>query len=96
MAAGTLLGNLNLQLPIILAGVLCLVSGFVLLRIMPEEHFSPALEDRQGLLQDFISLFRLNLRFVKGAPVLLALLLITFCGGFASEGFDRLSPPPTF
>ena len=61
VAIGTLLGNLNLQLPIILAGVLCLVLGFVLLR------------------------------FVKGAPVLLALLLITFCGGFASEGFDRLS-----
>ena len=88
---GTLLGNLNLQLPIILAGALCLALGLVLLRVMPEEHFSPALEDRQGLLQDFISLFRLNLRFVKGAPVLLELLLITFCGGLASEGFDRLS-----
>lgn len=88
---GTLLGNLNLQLPIILAGALCLVLGIVLLRVMPEEHFSPALEDRQGLLNDFINLFRLNLRFVKGAPVLLALLLITFCGGLASEGFDRLS-----
>ena len=87
---GTLLGNLNLQLPIILAGALCLVLGIVLLRVMPEEHFSPALEDRQGLLNDFINLFRLNLRFVKGAPVLLALLLITFCGGLASEGFDRL------
>ena len=93
VVTGTLLGNLNLKLPIILAGVLCLALGIVLLRIMPEEHFSPALEDRQGLLQDFISLFRLNLRFVKGAPVLLALLLITFCGGLASEGFDRLHRP---
>lgn len=64
VVTGTLLGNLNLQLPIILAGVLCLALGIVLLRIMPEEHFSPALEDRQGLLQDFISLFRLNLAFL--------------------------------
>lgn len=45
---GTLLGNLNLQLPIILAGALCPALGLVLLRVMPEEHFSPALEDRQG------------------------------------------------
>ncbi len=88
---GTLLGNVNLQLPIVLAGLLCLAFGVILARIMPETRFSPALEDRIGLLKDFASLFRLNLRFVKGAPVLLALLLITFCGGLASEGFDRLS-----
>ena len=88
---GTLLGNLNLQLPIVLAGVLCLVFALVLTRIMPETHFSPALEEREGLLKDFVSLFRINLRFAKGAPVLLTLLVITLCGGLASEGFDRLS-----
>lgn len=88
---GTLLGNLNLQLPIVLAGILCLLFGLVLLRIMPETNFSPALEGRQGLLRDFANLFKLNLSFVKGAPVLLALLAITLCGGLASEGFDRLS-----
>lgn len=88
---GTLLGNLNLQLPIVLAGILCLLFGLVLLRIMPETNFSPALDGRQGLLRDFANLFKLNLSFVKGAPVLLALLAITLCGGLASEGFDRLS-----
>lgn len=88
---GTLLGNLNLQLPIVLAGILCLLFGLVLLRIMPETNFSPALDGRQGLLRDFANLFKLNLNFVKGAPVLLALLAITLCGGLASEGFDRLS-----
>lgn len=88
---GTLLGNINLQLPIILAGALCLLLGLILVRIMPETNFFPALEDRKGLLHDFANLFKLNLSFVKGAPVLLALLGITLCGGFASEGFDRLS-----
>lgn len=91
VVSGTLLGNLNLQLPIIFSGVLCLVFGLVLVYIMPETKFSPALEERQGILQDIVSLFKLNLRFVKGAPVLLILLIITFCGGLASEGFDRLS-----
>lgn len=88
---GTLLGNINLQLPIILAGALCLLLGLILVRIMPETNFFPALEDRKGLLHDFANLFKLNLSFVKGAPVLLALLGITLWGGFASEGFDRLS-----
>ncbi len=88
---GTLLGNVNLQLPIVTAGILCLVLGLILCRIMPETNFSPALEERQGLLRDLASLFKLNLNFVKGAPVLLALLAITLCGGLASEGFDRLS-----
>ena len=88
---GTLLGNINLQMPIILGGSLCLLLGLVLVRIMPETNFSPAIEERQGLLKDFVCLFKLNLGFVKGAPVLLALLAITLCGGLASEGFDRLS-----
>ena len=88
---GTLLGSINLQLPIILAGALCLLLGLILVRIMPETNFFSALEDRKSLLHDFANLFKLNLSFVKGAPVLLALLGITLCGGFASEGFDRLS-----
>lgn len=88
---GTLLGNINLQMPLILGGSLCLLLGLVLGRIMPETNFSPAIEERQGLLKDFVCLFKLNLGFVKGAPVLLALLAITLCGGLASEGFDRLS-----
>ena len=91
VVSGTLLGNINLQLPLILAGVLYLFLGLVFTRIMPETNFSPALEERQGLLKDFASLFKLNFSFVKGAPVLLALLAITLCGGLASEGFDRLS-----
>ncbi|MBS6196066.1 MAG: MFS transporter [Clostridiales bacterium] len=88
---GTLLGNINLQLPIIMAGILFLIFGLILIPTMPETNFSPALEEKQNLLQDMFSLFRLNLRFFKGAPVLIALLAITFCGGLASEGFDRLS-----
>lgn len=88
---GTLLGNLDLRLPIITAGLLCLILGLVLLRIMPETNFSPAREGKSSLFADMLGLFQVNLSFIKGAPVLLALLAITFCGGLASEGFDRLS-----
>lgn len=88
---GTLLGNMDLRLPIVTAGSLFLFLGLVLLRIIPETNFSPAQEERNGLLADMLGLFKVNLSFIKGAPVLLALLAITFCGGLASEGFDRLS-----
>lgn len=88
---GTLLGNLNLQLPIVTAGAMCVAFGMVLLHIMPETNFSPALDEKNGLFRDFTNLFRQNLRFVRAAPVLLALFAITLCDGLASEGFDRLS-----
>lgn len=88
---GTLLGNLDLRLPIVTAGLLYLILGLVLLRIMPETNFTPAREEENSLLADMMGLFKVNLRFIKGVPVLLALLAITFCGGLASEGFDRLS-----
>lgn len=88
---GTLLGNLDLRLPIVTAGLLYLILGLVLLRIMPETNFTPAREEENSLLADVLGLFKVNLRFIKGVPVLLALLAITFCGGLASEGFDRLS-----
>lgn len=88
---GTLLGNLDLRLPIVTAGLLCLLLGLVLLRIMPETNFSPVREEKNSLLADMLGLFKVNLNFIKGVPILLALLAITFCGGLASEGFDRLS-----
>lgn len=91
VVTGTLLGNWDLRLPIVTAGLLCLVLGLILLRIMPETNFAPVRKEKNSLLSDMLGLFKVNVSFIKGAPVLLALLAITFCGGLASEGFDRLS-----
>lgn len=88
---GTLFGNLDLRLPTVAAGVLFLIFGIVLIGIMPEANFSPTREKEKNLLSDIAGLFKVNLSFIKGAPMLLVLLAITFCGGLASEGFDRLS-----
>lgn len=89
--AGTFLGNFNLQLPIIVSGILFIILGFVLIIIMPETNFMPALDKKQSIILDMLNLFKLNLRTFKGTPVLLFILGITLCGGLASEGFDRLS-----
>ena len=88
---GTFLGKFDLQLPIVTAGLLCMIFGLVLLRIMPETNFIPVRKEKNSLLADMSGQFKLNVSFIKGAPVLLALLAVTFCGGLASEGFDRLS-----
>ena len=88
---GTMLGNVDLRLPLVLSGILFLLLGVFLMQVMPERNFTPALEEKGSLLHDIAGLFKVNLRFVKGAPILLALLGITFFGGLASEGFDRLS-----
>lgn len=88
---GTLLGNLDLRLPIIIAGLLALVLGIVLIFIMPETNFSPVQEKKGSIFLDMIGLFKINFSFIKGTPVLITLLAIAFCGGLASEGFDRLS-----
>lgn len=72
-----------------------MLLGLVMVRIMPETNFSPAIEERQGLLKDFVCLFKLNLGFVKGAPVLLTLLAITLCGDLPVKALTG-SPPLIF
>ena len=72
---GTLLGNINLQMPVILGGSLCLLLGLVLVRIMPETNFSPAIEERQGLLKDFVCLFKLK-RYEEAAAAFRAVLKV--------------------
>ena len=64
--------NINLQMPLIFGGSLCLLLGLVMVRIMPETNFSPAIEERQGLLKDLSACSSSTSGFVKGAPVLLA------------------------
>lgn len=91
---GTLLGNINLQMPVIL-GQFVLVVGAGDGSHHARNQLLPAIEERQGLLKDFVCLFKLNLGFVKGAPVLLALLAITLCGDLPVKALTG-SPPLIF
>lgn len=91
MVLGTLLGSWSLQLPLVMAGLGCVVLAFALFWIMPETNFLPVPRQGKTLLLDMTGLFRINLCFLRKAPVLLALLAVVFCGGLGSEGFDRLS-----
>jgi MFS transporter, DHA3 family, tetracycline resistance protein len=86
VAIGAILG---LAVPMIVGGVGYLVMAFALAAVMPEAHFSPASRER-GTGQAMWSTFREGLSTVRGRPVLLTILAITFIAGAASEAFDRL------
>ena len=78
-----------------LGGQFVLVVGAGVCSHHARNQLLPAIEERQGLLKDFVCLFKLNLGFVKGAPVLLALLAITLCGDLPVKALTG-SPPLIF
>jgi DHA3 family tetracycline resistance protein-like MFS transporter len=80
----------GLAVPMIVGGIGFLVIAVTLLAFMPEDHYRPAdLEGRSRwrLMGDTLVA---GVRTVRGHPVLLTILAITFIGGAASETFDRL------
>ena len=87
---GTLLGNINLQMPPHLGGSLCLLLGLVMARIMPETNFSPLLRNGRGLLKDFVRLFKLNLGFGRHLCCWRSSNQ-TLCGDLPVKALDRLS-----
>lgn len=88
--AGTLLGLVNLRLPIILSGVMLIVLGVVMIFIMPEEHFHPARREEMHTLQNMVHTYKQGMSMLRVRPILISILVIGFFYGLYSEGFDRL------
>jgi len=79
--------NINLQLPIVVGGILSLLLAGFLSLCMPELGFRPQPRARGGA---FFATARAGLNEVRGQPILLLLLGLAGVLGAASEGFDRL------
>ncbi len=79
--------NINLQLPIVVGGILSLLLAGFLSLCMPELGFRPQPRPRGGA---FFATARAGLNEVRGQPILLLLLGLAGVLGAASEGFDRL------
>ena len=84
------LGLINVQVPIVLAGVGFIALGAVLAFIMPETRFQPAKETERTTWGTMWDTLRAGLRLVRGRRVLLVLLGLSAITGLYSEGFDRL------
>jgi MFS transporter, DHA3 family, tetracycline resistance protein len=89
-AAGTALGTLALNLPIVLGGALFIVLGGFLLLFMPETGFKPAPASDRTTLGNMLHTLKSGASIVKKRPALANILWIGVFFGLYSEGFDRL------
>ncbi len=87
---GTLIGNVQVNLPIVLGGALTMLLGAVLIVIMPETGFKPTPREDRNTFQSMAHTFKGGLRLVRGKPILISILSIGLIYGLYSEGFDRL------
>jgi DHA3 family tetracycline resistance protein-like MFS transporter len=90
IAGAVALGLVDLQLPIVVAGVLLATLGVVLALVMPEKGFRPAGRDELGTVRSLARTARDGGRLIRARPLLLLIVAITFFGGMWSEAIDRL------
>lgn len=82
-----ILGTINLQLAVMGAGVPLLITSIILLFIMPETRFQPALSsDRRHLFTTFGQ----GLKFVRASRIVLTILLVTLVLAGFGETFGKL------
>jgi DHA3 family tetracycline resistance protein-like MFS transporter len=87
---GTLIGNVQVNIPIVLGGALTMLLGVVLIVIMPETGFKPTPREDRNTFQSMVHTFKGGLRVVRSKPALMNILAIGLIFGLYSEGFDRL------
>jgi DHA3 family tetracycline resistance protein-like MFS transporter len=90
IVAGTLLGLVELRLPILISGGMVILLAILLMFIMPEDHFKPARREEMHTFQNMLHTYRQGLGMLRIRPVLISILVIGFFYGLYSEGFDRL------
>ncbi len=84
-------GNILLNLPIVLGGVMFIFLAVGLALVMPEQHFHPTPANERSSWRQMSDTLRAGLRLVRGRRILLAILGIGLFYGLYSEGFDRLN-----
>lgn len=80
----------GLQVAMVVGGAGYLMLAALLALVMPERHYKPEPRGERSHLRAMTDTLVAGVRTVRGAPVLLTILAITFIGGAASETFDRL------
>jgi len=90
IGAGVLLGNMRINLPILLGGGGMLLLGVFLILCMPETGFKPAPKEERSSWGQMGHTFLEGLRMVRRRPALGTILGIGLIYGLYSEGLDRL------
>ena len=84
------LGNVAVNVPILVGGFAVVAVGLFLLLFMPENGFKPTRPEDRNSFQHMADIFRKGLNVVRSRPALLSILGIGFIYGLYSEGWDRL------
>ena len=88
IATSIALAQLQLNLPIVVGGILLIILAFILVFSMTEKSYKKTMDT--GDENYFINTVKVILSTVKTSYVLAMLFAITFLFGLYSEGFDRL------
>ena len=88
--AGTALGTVRINLPVLLSGGLFFALGFFLMLNMPEDHFAPTPQEDRSTWGSMLRTFRQGVGMVRRRPALLSILGAGLIFGLYSEGLDRL------
>jgi DHA3 family tetracycline resistance protein-like MFS transporter len=85
------LGTQSLRAAVIAGGAIEIVCGLTCIALMPETGFRPRpREEGSGAWTELRTTAATGGRFVRGQPLVLLLLAVTFFAGMSSEAFDRL------
>jgi len=87
---GIILGNVRVNLPIQLGGVMICLMAAGLAFCMPEHGFKPRPSQSRNPFHHMLHIFRIGLRTVRTRPALITILWIGLIFGLFSEGYDRL------
>jgi DHA3 family tetracycline resistance protein-like MFS transporter len=89
--SATLIGSIDIALPIVFGGVGTLLLAMILAVMMPEKQFKPIRREnssRWNILETFFD----GLREVRGQAVLRSVVLIGIIIGSSAGGFDAMYP----
>jgi MFS transporter, DHA3 family, tetracycline resistance protein len=84
------LGNIGINIPILIGGAAVIGIAVVLMLFMPETRFQPTQPEDRNSFQHMGDIFRKGISTVRSRPVLLSVLGIGLIYGLYSEGWDRL------
>ncbi|HEX2621553.1 MAG TPA: MFS transporter [Phototrophicaceae bacterium] len=91
--ASVVIASINIQVAIILGGVVHVLNGLYLLRFMPENGFTAKPKEERATFKAMAATFKTGLSVIRVRPVLLTIVAITLIAGAYSESYDRLSTP---
>jgi DHA3 family tetracycline resistance protein-like MFS transporter len=90
IGSGIILGNISVNIPILLGGVCLIILGALLTLIMPETGFKPFPKEERTSWMNMVHTFKHGVGTVRQRPALLTILSIGLVYGLYSEGLDRL------